>query len=35
MDTLSFTKEVNIYSGENTISIRSGAEKTGQLSVKE
>ena len=34
MDTLSLTKEANIYSEEKTISIRSGAEKTGQPSVK-
>ena len=30
MDTLSLTKEARIYSGEKTISLRSGAGKTGQ-----
>ena len=35
MDTLSLTKEAKIYSGEKTISLSSGAGKTGQLCVKE
>ena len=35
METLSFTKEVRIYSGEKTISSTSGAGKTGQPLVKE
>ena len=35
MGTLSLTKEARIYSGEKTISSRSGAGKTGQLHVKE
>ena len=35
MDTLSVTKEAKIYNGEKTISLTSGAEKTGQLPVKE
>ena len=30
MDTLSLTKEARIYNGEKTISLRSGAGKTGQ-----
>ena len=30
MDTLSLTKEARIYSGEKTISLTSGAGKTGQ-----
>ena len=30
MDTLSLTKEVRIYNGEKTISLTSGAGKTGQ-----
>ena len=29
MDTLSLTKEARIYNGEKTISLTSGAEKTG------
>ena len=35
MDTLSLTKEVRIYNGLKTISLTSGAEKTGQALVKE
>ena len=35
MDTLSFTKEAKIYSGGKTISLTTGAEKTGQPHVKE
>ena len=35
MDTLSLTKEAGIYNGEKTISLTSGALKTGQLLVKE
>ena len=35
MDTLSLTKKERIYSGEKTISLASGAGKTGQLLVKE
>ena len=35
MDTLSLTKEARIYSGEKTMSLTSGAVKTGQLFVKE
>ena len=35
MDTLSLTKEARIYNGEKTISLTSGAGKTGQPSVKE
>ena len=34
MDTLSLTKEARIYNGEKTISLISGAEKTGQPLVK-
>ena len=34
MDTLSLTKEARIYNGEKTISLTSGAGKTGQLLVK-
>ena len=30
MDTLSLTKKARIYSGEKTISLTSGAGKTGQ-----
>ena len=33
--TLSLTKEVRIYNGKKTISLTSGAGKTGQLLVKE
>ena len=35
MDTLSLTKEARIYNGEKTISLTSGAGKTGQLLLKE
>ena len=35
MDTLSLTKEARIYNGEMTISLTSGAGKTGQPLVKE
>ena len=35
MDTLSLTNEARIYSGEKTISLTSGAGKTGQPLVKE
>ena len=35
MDTLSLTKEAKIYNGEKTISLTSGAGKTGQRLVKE
>ena len=35
LDTLSLTKEARIYNGEKTISLTSGAEKTGQPLVKE
>ena len=35
MDTLSLTKEAKIYNGEKTISLTSGARKTGQPLVKE
>ena len=35
MDTLSLTKEARIYNGKKTISLTSGAEKTGQPLVKE
>ena len=35
MDTLSLTKEPKIYNGEKTISLISGAGKTGQPPVKE
>ena len=35
MDTLSLTKEAIIYNGEKTISLTSGAGKTGQPLVKE
>ena len=34
MDTLSLTKETRIYNGEKTISLTSGAGKTGQPPVK-
>ena len=30
MDTLTLTKEARIYNGEKTISLTSGAGKTGQ-----
>ena len=35
MDNLSSTKEARIYNGEKTISLTSGAGKTGQPLVKE
>ena len=35
MDILSLTKEPKIYNGEKTISLTSGAGKTGQPLVKE
>ena len=35
MDTLSVTKEARIYNGEKTISLTSGARKTGQPPLKE
>ena len=35
MDTLSLTEEAKIYNGEKTISLTSGAGKTGQPLVKE
>ena len=34
-DSLFLTKEVRIYNGVKTISLTSGAEKTGQPLVKE
>ena len=34
MDTLSLTKEARIYNGEKTISLTSGAGKTGQPLVE-
>ena len=34
MGTLSLTKEARIYNGEKTISLTSGAGKTGQPPVK-
>jgi len=34
MNTLSLTKEARIYNGETTISLTSGAGKTGQPLVK-
>ena len=34
MDTLSLKKEARIYNGEKTISLTSGAGKTGQSLVK-
>ena len=34
-DTLALTKEARIYNGEKTISLTSGAGKTGQPLVKE
>ena len=34
MDTLSLTEEARIYNGEKTISLTSGARKTGQPLVK-
>ena len=35
MVTLSLTKEAKIYNGEKTISLTSGAGKTGQSPVKD
>ena len=35
MDTLSLTKEARIYNGVKTISLTSGAGKSGQPLVKE
>ena len=35
MDTLSSTKKARIYNGKKTISLTSGAGKTGQPLVKE
>ena len=35
MDTLSLTNEARIYNEVNTISLTSGAGKTGQALVKE
>ena len=35
MDTLSWTKEARINNGEKTISITSGAGKTGKPPVRE
>ena len=35
MDTLSLAKEARIYNEEETISLKSGAGKTGQPLVKE
>ena len=35
MDTLSLTKEARIYNAEKTVSLTSGARKTGQPLVKE
>ena len=35
MDSLSLTKEAKTYNGEKTISLTSGARKTGQPPVKE
>ena len=35
LDTLSLTKEAKIYNGVKTISLPSGAGKTGQPLVKE
>ena len=35
MDTLSLTKEEKIYNGEKTISLTSGAGKTGHPFVEE
>ena len=34
MDTLSLTKEARIYNGEKTMSLKTGAGKTGQPLVK-
>ena len=35
MDTLSSTKDARIYDGEKTVSLTSGAGKTGHPLVKE
>ena len=35
MVTLSSTKEARIYNGKKTISLKSGAGKTGQPLIKE
>ena len=35
MDTLSLTKEAKIYNGEKTMSLASGAGKTGQPPAKD
>ena len=35
MDTLFLKKEARLYNGEKTISLTSGAGKTGQPPVKE
>ena len=35
MNTLSLTKKARIYNGEKTISLTSGARKTGKLCIKE
>ena len=35
MDTISMTKEARIYDGQKTVSLTSGAGKTGQPLVKE
>ena len=35
MGTLSLTKETKTYNGEKTVSLTSGAGKTGQPLVKE
>ena len=35
MDNLSLTKDAKIYNGEKTVSLTSGAGKTGQPPVKE
>ena len=35
MDTLSLTKKARIYNGEKTISLTTGAGKTGRLLGKE
>ena len=35
MDTLSLTKEAKIYNGKKTVSLTSGAGKTGQPCVKD
>ena len=35
MNTSSLTKKARIYNGEKTISVTSGAGKTGQSLVKE